>query len=81
MKIFKILAAAAVLLNTLPLVADARLSTPSQHHAQARSAVAQCTNFNLGLYGICLPEGRDGGKAQRRHARYLDNMKRRQPAK
>lgn len=82
MKIFKILAAAAVVLNALPLVADAHQSRPDKPAAQHATKTPYCAKLNRGLYDICLREARgDRRRTRLCGIRYRDNMKSCQPGK
>lgn len=82
MNALKVLAVAAVILNALPLVADARQSAPTPPRAETQPAAESCNRFNVGLYSICLHEAKgNAGKETGCPARFLDNMKQCLPAR
>ena len=76
MKPFKTFFAAAVLINALPLVADARQSTPQTPKTVPAHTASYCAAFNRGLFDICLVEAK--ADTRLKHAcrvRYQDNQK------
>lgn len=81
MKTFTILAAAAVLLNALPLAADAH-QAPGKPETRPANSTPQCARFTRGLFDICLREaGGDTGQKRACLASYRENRKQCAPAR